>query len=128
MTVWELGGFYRPGGDSHGFDILVGVREIDLAQDLTINFPMFPAVDRGSDGSFTDGFVGVRYANLFYNYWSFFARLDYSAGGTEGTLNAVICIGYELGESGKYALRLGWREMEIEVEDTRDGSRIETEV
>ena len=98
MTVWEFGGFYRPSGESHGFDILLGVRVIDLDQELTINFPMMGPigpVERGIDESFTDGFVGVRYANLFNDRWTYFARVDYSAGGTEGVLNAAIGIGYE---------------------------------
>jgi len=128
MTIWELGGFYRPGGGSHGFDVLVGARVIDLSTDVRVNFPRLSPIERGRDGALTDFMIGVRYANLINDHWGYSARVDYSTGGSEGTWNAVLGLDYELGETGKYALQAGWRQMNIEVKDTKNGFKVETEV
>lgn len=39
LILVEAGGFIRPGGDAHGFDLLFGVRVIDIDMDIDITPP-----------------------------------------------------------------------------------------
>jgi len=125
----EVGGFYRPKGSSHGLDVLFGVRIINVDQKIDITLPFLVDPTRVRiDDSFTDGFVGLRYSGPIGENWGFSARGDVSAGGTELTWNTVLLFGYQFGQTGKYSLLFGYRQMEIELEENDGDVKVETDI
>lgn len=132
LGIYEVGGFYRPGGEKTGLDILAGIRYVGIDQNIDITLPFPPDDPIGtrieSSPSVTDGFIGLRYTTMFGQRWGFGIRGDIAAGGTEQTLNGIIGISYHFGKSGRYALRLGYRYMTIEIEEDEGGVKIETDM
>ena len=129
-TLIELGGFYRPSGDSHGLDILYGVRLTDLEVKLDITFPGPLGMTEQLDGSdsFTDGFAGLRFSAPIGENWSFVLRGDLATGDTELTTNAIGLFGYSFGENNKYRAMFGYRYMKMEIEDSSDGSKVNVDM
>jgi hypothetical protein len=127
QALIEGGGFYRLQGESSGLDVLFGVRVFEIDQELVIT------ADRGQatiddTATFTDGFVGLRYAGSLGEKWSFRVRGDVGAGDSELALNGVVAFGYEVGKSGKYSLHFGWRVLDYEIEAEDEGAKVETDL
>lgn len=132
MQIYELGGFYRMGSGEVGssaFDIIGGVRLIDINQNLDIVLPGPGAtpVNILIDEAETDVFAGARLIGKFTERWHYKLRADYSAGGTEGTVNGLAAVGYTFGK-GLFSLDLGYRYMSIELKNENDDGAIETEI
>ena len=86
------------------------------------------AVRVDSSGSLTDGFVGVRYLTPLGERWSLTLRGDAGAGDTELTWNASAVLGYHFGQNDRFNILVGYRHMEIELKDTVDSTRVDTDL
>lgn len=120
LSILEGGGVFNPSGESNGLDVLYGVRVIDIDQEVDIIPPLQPDTRlRAAETATTlvDGFAGLRYTAPIGRKGSFIIRGDVGAGDTDLTLNATGGFGIGLGQSGKYALLVGYRHMEIELEE-----------
>lgn len=133
LTLYEFAAFYRVGNtdpDSGAFDILAGVRQVDVDQVLDIILPgpgMMP-VAAGIDVSETDFVFGARFAGKFNDRWSYRLRADYGTGGTEGTTNALASIGYTFGQTGLFSMELGYRYLNLELKNNSGGTLTETDL
>jgi len=129
MLILEGGGFWRLSGDTHGFDLLFGVRvlQVDPEVELDIPAPFNAQTTLGDDQTFTDAFVGGRYSHAFAKRWDFAIRGDVGTGDTDLTWNAIGTMGVQLGDSGKYSVRFGYRQMEMNFENDGD-VKIDTDI
>jgi hypothetical protein len=129
-TLFEAAGFYRPLGESHGLDLLLGVRVMDFEQTLDIALPSPSTVSTRVDVSetYTDGFAGLRYRAPLSANWSLVLRGDVGAGDTEFTWNAVATAAYGFGATGRNTLLFGYRHLEIELEGSDSAADVETEL
>ncbi len=131
LGVYEFGGLYRfgeaaPGGSE--VDLLFGARTVDVDLDINITGPGSSITDRpgrGVDRTETDIFAGARLIGLFNERWGYKARIDYGAGGTEGSFNTFATLSYNFFD-GAAAVDVGYRYMKIEVDSS--GGDISTEV
>jgi len=55
-------------------------------------------------------------------------RGDVATGGTELTLNGQAFFKYQIGQSGRYGLLLGYRYMALEIKETVQGVEVETDL
>jgi hypothetical protein len=122
MGIYELGGFYRPGGGKTGFDFLFGARDVDVSQNTDVTFPGPLGVTTSFDGSknYLDAFVGARVSVPLGARCNFLARGDVAGGGTDITWNGVASFGFSFDKAGKYTLQAGYRYMHIELGQTTD--------
>ena len=129
LTIFEAGGFYRPSAESFGWDLLFGVRAIDVNADLTLT-PPGPFEPRVLDGSssLTDGFAGVRYSAMAGNNWLLSLRGDVGAGDSDLAWNVVGLLGYVFGENDRYNLMFGYRHFALEYDDHSDGVPVEIDM
>ena len=129
-ALFEAAGFYRPLGESHGLDLLLGVRIIDYQQTLDIALPSPSTVSTEVDVSktYTDGFAGLRYVAPITGHWSLVVRGDVGAGDTEFTWNALALAAYGFGATGRNTLLFGYRHLEIELEGSDSAADVETEL
>ena len=116
--IYEIAALYTPGGVSGRFTAIAGARIIDLSLDMQFSggFPGSP-VTRSADKSYTDFMVGGRYMGSFNDRWGFILRGDIGAGDTDSSWNALAGINWRFGTELDNAVSVGWRHMEIEVED-----------
>ena len=133
LNIYELGMFYRMGSGEVGssaFDIIGGVRLVDVAQNLDIVLPAPAAtpVNKLIDAAETDIFVGARLVGKFTEKWHYKLRADIAGGGTEGTINGLAAVGYTFGQSGLFSLDLGYRYMNIELKSENANGTIESEL
>ena len=132
-NIYELGLFYRMGSGEVGssaFDIVGGVRLVDVAQNIDIVLPGPGAtpVNKKIDVSETDIFVGARLVGKFTEKWHYKLRADIAGGGTEGTINGLAAVGYAFGQSGLFSLDLGYRYMNIELKSENSNGTIESDI
>ncbi|HEV8579498.1 MAG TPA: hypothetical protein VGX68_10500 [Thermoanaerobaculia bacterium] len=119
MTILELGGIYDPRGDQQGFELLYGTRILDQRAEIHARFelPAGTVSQRYEPGeTLYDGLLGVRYIGHFSQRWSYLMRADVSAGGTELTWNGAAALAYAFGDSGRYSLTVGYRQMVVDFE------------
>ena len=133
LELYELGGFYRwgrPDPGSSAFDIIFGVRQVDmeLNLDIVLPGPVATPLNRIIDVSETDIFLGGRVVGGFNEKWHYKIRADYGGGGTEGTLNAMAAVGYAFGKTGLFSLDIGYRYLSIELKTESNGSDVETDM
>ena len=130
QLILEGGGFYRLSGDETGLDLLFGLRWIGMDEviDLTPPIPIAPGQRQESSSNLTDGFLGLRYIGQIGNKWNYSIRGDVATGGTELTLNGQAFFKYQLGQSGRYGLLLGYRYMGMEIEEMVEGVELETDL
>lgn len=118
VILLDLGGVYYP-GDS-GFGIHYGARVIDVEQEIDL-FAIGPVpLDRrivDISETLVDGLVGLRYQSSFGTGWSFATWGDVSAGGTELSWSLAAVFGYSFGARDQFAVRFGYRHLEIELEE-----------
>jgi hypothetical protein len=122
MGIYELGGFYRPGGGKSGFDFLFGARDVDASQTTDVTFPGPLGLTTSFDGSknYLDVFAGARVIAPIGRRWNFIARGDVAGGGTDITWNGVASFGFSFDKAGKYTLQAGYRYMRLELGKTTD--------
>ena len=128
LILVEAGGSFRPGGGAHGFDLLFGVRVIDIDMDIDITppQPLMPTRVSASD-TLTDGFVGMRYVGPLGEKWLYTLRGDVGAGDSDRVWNLMGILGYSFGKNGRYVALVGYRHMVAKYETT-DVVTVETEV
>jgi hypothetical protein len=123
MTILELGGIYDPRGDQQGFSLLYGTRILQQRADIDARFDLGPAtsVTKTYEVTYTlyDGLLGIRYARQLSPRWSYHARIDASAGGTDLTWSAGSAVAYSFGKTGRYSILAGYRRMVVDF-DTDD--------
>lgn len=132
MNIYELGGFYRMGSGEVGssaFDIIGGIRLVDIVQnvDIVLPGPGATPVNKVLDAAETDIFLGARLSGKFTEKWHYKLRADYAGGGTEGTINGLAAVGYTFGQ-GLFSLDLGYRYMNIELKNEDADGTIESEI
>lgn len=132
MNIYEFGGFYRMGSGEVGssaFDIIGGIRLVDVVQnvDIVLPGPGATPVNKVIDASETDIFVGARLSGKLTEKWHYKLRADYAGGGTEGTVNGLAAVGYTFGE-GLFSLDLGYRYLNIELKNEDGAGTTETEI
>jgi hypothetical protein len=122
LGIYELGGFYRPGGGKSGFDFLFGARDVDASQTTDVTFPGPLGLTTSFDGSknYLDAFAGARVSLPIGTRWNFMARGDVAGGGTDVTWNGVASFGFSFDKAGKYTLQAGYRYMRLELGKTTD--------
>jgi hypothetical protein len=120
MKLYDAGGIYRlkESGDDIQFDLLAGVRyvDVDVELDLVLPGPGMMPVDIRTGPSETDLMLGARMFGFFADRWHWALRGDFSFGGTEGTYNGLATMGYTFGESRLFTLTAGYRYMSIEID------------
>jgi len=132
MKLYDAGGIYRlrEPGDDIQFDLLAGVRyvDVDVELDLVLPGPGMMPVDIRTGPSETDLMLGARLIGFFADRWHWALRGDFSFGGTEGTYNGLATMGYTFGESRLFTLTAGYRYMSIEIDGvTTRGNRTTAE-
>jgi len=129
VTILEAGGFYRPSGQPYGFDMMLGVRSIDLDIDVTLT-PPSPLDARVIDGSasLVDGFIGLRYSAPLGGNWVVSLRGDVGAGDSDLTYNLSGLLGYGFGADDRYTLLFGYRHFTVEYEESDGGFPIEVDM
>ena len=133
LNIYELGGLYRMGSGEVGssaFDIIGGVRLVDVTQnvDIVLPGPGATPVNKVIDTSETDIFVGARLIGKFTEKWHYKLRADIAGGGTERTINGLAAVGYTFGQTGLFSLDLGYRYMNIELKNEDVSGTIETDI
>ena len=130
QLILEGGGFYRLSGEETGLDLLFGLRWIGMDEviDVTLPLPPNPTQTQKSSPNLTDGFLGLRYIGQIGNKWNYSIRGDVGTGGTELTLNGQAFFKYQIGQSGRYGLLLGYRYMGMEIKETIQGVVVETDL
>jgi hypothetical protein len=136
--ILEGGGYYRPGGSEGSWDIIFGVRYIDVEQKLTLNvdFPIQPPFEvppelGGSEtlsSSFTDGFVGGRFKKAFANKWAFAVRGDVGGGDTDLSWSAYGAFSYTFDQKGRYKLRFGYKHFAMELEQKQGPLTLKSDI
>jgi hypothetical protein len=126
LTVLELAGIYRLGERDAGVDLLFGARRIGSEQTLLATPTNSVTQRRDIDESYTDVMLGARYQHQFNDRWHAAIRGDISFGDSEGTLNGLVSIGYNV--AGPFTIVLGYRHASLEYEDTVEGITETTEI
>ncbi len=130
QTLVEVGGFYRPSGETHGFDLLFGVRVIDYKMELDISPPEGISMPSQvtTAVTVTDAFAGLRYKVPLGGNWSIVFRGDIGVGDSERTLNSSAFFGYQFGKNRQNTLLIGYRHMEIEFKESHSGLAVRNDV
>jgi hypothetical protein len=121
VGMYEAGGILRFGDagiDKTVMDILLGLRYVDIDQDLAITLPG-PAgnvINRNISVSEVDALIGVRVVGQFSQRLGYQVRGDYADLGTEGSWNLLATLGYTFGE-GLFTLDVGYRHMMLDLAD-----------
>lgn len=94
-NIYELGGIYRP-DSMGGAEVLFGVRGIDLEMEATVgSAPGRTLIDE----SWADIFVGLRGTVDLSNNFSFTARGDIGAGGSDFVGNVALILDYRFNKN-----------------------------
>lgn len=126
MTVFELGGVYRPSGEDTGIQFLGGYRGISSNTTVLVTPAGGLTQRRDTDAGLSDIFLGARYLYR-YNRWDFAARGDYSFGDSEGVLNLLGSVGFRFYDA--FALQGGYRHAVLEYKKTsKQGDPTSTEI
>ena len=114
LTLAEVSGFYRLNREKHDFDIIVGLRYIDM--DNTVSIVGGPTIfDDNKD--WTDPLMGVRWNWGFADGWSLIARGDIGGFGL-GSEFSWHALGLVEWQPWKYASFIaGYRALDIDYED-----------
>jgi hypothetical protein len=129
VTLLEAGGIYDPGGEGEGFALLFGTRVLDLDQELDITLSPLPVTTRvGASATLVDALLGFRHVSRFGRAWTLAVRGDASSGGTDLTWNGQVLFGYRFGESERYSFLIGYRHLDVELEDDVETADLKTEM
>lgn len=126
LTVFELGGFFRPSGEDTGIQYLFGYRGIRANTTVLVTPEGGLTQRRDTDAGLSDIFLGARYLYRV-NRWDFAARGDYSFGDSEGVLNLLASVGFRFNDV--FALQGGYRHSVLEYDEVSDqGDPTSTEI
>jgi hypothetical protein len=126
LTIFELGGFYRPSGEDAGVEVLFGYRGIS-AETTVLATPTGGITERSdTDAGLSDIFLGARYIYRYKN-WDFAASGDYSFGESDGVLNLLASVGFRF--TDWFAIQGGYRHAQLEFsEDSEQDAPKSTDV
>lgn len=129
MGVYEFGAFYHPTKPGTGFDLIFGVRAIDIDQDIQIELPNDEDHVRSeTEETLTDAFVGIRAGGPIGGGFDLMIRGDVGTGDTDLTWNAIGSIGYRFGSKDQFDVRAGWKQMSIHLEDAGTETTTESDI
>jgi hypothetical protein len=132
MNFIEAAGVWAPSGEPTGFGLIFGTRIFDVAQkyDLDVHPVTGGTYNRHYSISPTllDAMVGFRYLSTIGQRGSFNLRADYSAGGTDTTMNGLIGLGYSFDPEGKYTLMGGYRYMYIDLKEKDQNAEVQSKL
>jgi hypothetical protein len=122
MSLYEGAVTFRFGDldiDRFVLDIFGGIRYVDVDIDarITLPGPAGTVINRSIAVSELDGLMGVRAIGKMSDRWHYRLRGDYSAFGTEGTVNLLATIGYTFGQTGLFSMDFGYRYLTMELAD-----------
>jgi hypothetical protein len=125
-----VAGIYNPALDRSGFTLIYGGRMVDTGLDIDTDFSNPLIADRTYHGGGTlyDAMLGARWSTELSERFNFSLRGDVAGGGTELTWNAVAAFGYELGQTGRYALIAGYHHMNLQMREEDQRAEVESEV
>ena len=106
----ELGYIWKAFGDGES-GIEIGVRYYD--QELTLDPANLASIDRGE--SWTDGFIGFRWHRPLSDKWSFLARGNIGAGGSDLAWSLTPTLLREFANGNRLAI--GLRTLDVDYED-----------
>lgn len=109
----EAGAIWKAFGDGES-GLELGVRYYD--QELTLDPPNFDEISRGK--SWTDGFVGFRWHRPLSARWSFLARGNIGAGGSDLAWSLTPTFLREFANGNRLAL--GMRTLNVDYDDETD--------
>ena len=131
LKVLELGGFFRQEGDAdNGFDWLLGVRNIDVDQQVLLTPDTSNAVTEriDSNASYNDVYAGARVVWLMGESWPLTLRADVGGGDTEGTVNFVGTVSYMFPIRYHIGATLGYRYTKLKLQNTSGGDVVDSEL
>jgi hypothetical protein len=122
LNVYEGGGILRFGDegiDRTIMDILLGLRYVDVEQNLNITLPGpgGTPVDRRIKVSELDALIGIRVLGRFSDRFGYRLRGDISDLGTDGIVNLLAGINYGFGRTQSFSMELGYRFMSVDLSD-----------
>ena len=124
-TLFEAGAFYRPSATDSGVDILAGFRAVDVDSELVVTPADTQPQRFNTSSSFTDFYAGARYLHRFTESWDATIRGDYGIGGSEGSLNLLVSIGWR--SRGTFGMSLDYRHLTFDVNERIEGERATNE-
>ena len=128
IGTYELGAFYHPTKPGNGFDVLFGVRLLDVNQDIKFELPTGDSTRSETQKSYTDAFVGIRAGGPLGGPWDLMVRGDVGTGDTDFTWNALGTVGFTFGSKSQFGARIGWKETSIHLEDTGTETSTESDI
>ena len=124
--LFEFAGTFRP-SEEVPFELIGGVRIISLELNLDITIP--PPIDASFGGDAGDDlydlFVGARYYAPLGEHFMFAIRGDVATGDTDFSWNVQGVVGWMFGARDQFGLLVGYRHMEMELEDRVDDVKVE---
>ena len=126
LEVVELGGFYRLRDDANSFDLIFGLRRIDVDLGIVLSRPLRPPQSLQVAAQIHDAFVGARYRLAFSQRWDISVRGDYGFGDSDGTLNVIAGLGLRFNDT--FGLKFGYRYATIEFGQSIGDSPQETDI
>ena len=126
LEAVELAGFYRLAGESHGLDLLLGLRSIDIDLAVVLTRLDRPPRPLKIAAEIDDAFIGARYRLTFSERWHATLRADYGFGDSDGTLNVIAAVGVRFNQT--VGMHAGYRYANIEFEQELEGEQEETDI
>jgi len=113
-------------GVSETFEVLFGVRYLDLDNKIAFRGPLGARADAGD--SWVDPVVGVRLLKPLGEKWSLFGRLDFAGFGvgSDFSLQAGLNLDYRISPRTSFAF--GWRHLDVDFEDGDGRDRFKYDV
>jgi hypothetical protein len=127
---YEGAGYYRFEVGSADIDLLLGLRLVDLDQQVDITRTPPPAGSTSASVSdpLLDGFLGGRFHMPFAKRFWFDLRGDVGFGETKSSWTANAGVGMWFGQKQKYGLELAYEHFEIEAEKAGNLGNVDSKV
>jgi hypothetical protein len=119
LTMFEAGAFYRPSATDSGFDFLAGLRATEVDSYLIVTPADAQPQRFDTSSSFTDIYAGARYLHRFTEAWDATIRADYGVGGSDGSLNFLVSVGWR--SRGTFGMSLAYRHLTFDVDERIEG-------
>lgn len=127
-TIIEGAGVWAPGGKFEGFGLIYGARVWNIQETLDVRAGGTIHGHYTTSPTLLDGMVGFRYLARFGERASFNLRGDYSAGGTDYTMNGVVGFGYAFDDADKYTLLAGYKYMDTRFDENNGSANVKSEL